>query len=146
MADSNEELYRRHWNELMKFTYYVIGLNVACMAYAVHSTQDQTLELSHITWGLSILFWGLSIVCGLSYLSLCRENVYIEIAKREYNSLFQKDHNDIQAKQIYGNIQDREVTLKRRVNSLYKSYLILFYLGGISFLFWRILEMLPSCI
>ena len=43
-----------------KYTYFLLAIAAAAVAYAIKLTTDSTLSFSKIPIGIAILFWGLS--------------------------------------------------------------------------------------
>ena len=75
MSDQDIELHRLHAASHSKFVYFLLGVAVSAIAFAIHQTSDDRLSALHLPIGIAVILWGASFVSGLSGLSR-RQNLF----------------------------------------------------------------------
>src|SRR5690242_5004679 len=62
-----------------QYTYFIIGLDAAAIAYAIGKTDQRTFEWVLLPLGLAILAWGLSLYAGIRFQQLKKAGLVLEI-------------------------------------------------------------------
>jgi len=70
------ELHRQLRTVQDKYTYFLLAIAAAAVAYAIKLTTDSTLSFSMIPLGLAILGWGLSFFYGCRQLNYVSSTIY----------------------------------------------------------------------
>ncbi|MFM9985555.1 MAG: hypothetical protein ACKVOK_10015 [Flavobacteriales bacterium] len=142
-SESNKELAQHVRNLQEKFAYYIIGLDVAAIGFAIHQTVNQPLNYSQIPVGVAVICWSFSIWSGLSLLITTIESYkaninYIETGKGR-NIMVGNDPNRIAlARSIF---YEKMVKSAEKGLPLFKRMNILFKLGVMLFIIWHVWEM-----
>jgi len=70
------ELHRQLRTVQDKYTYFLLAVVAAAVAFAVKLTIDSTLSFSMIPLGVAIIGWGLSFFCGCRQLNYVSSTIY----------------------------------------------------------------------
>jgi len=77
MTDENIiELHRQLRTVQNKYTYFLLAVAAAAVAYAIKLTTNATLTFSMIPLAIAILCWGLSFLCGCRQLNYVSSTIY----------------------------------------------------------------------
>jgi len=140
---TNEELHNEaresYRAQHIKYTYYIIALSVAAIAFTVHQTFELKIKITQIPLGLAISCWIFIIYNGLSFL--------------QGNLKFLADNILLfeMLKQLPYAMDNQEVSklfletlgpLSKRNEKKPKMQLYSFYLAIIFFISWRVIEMI----
>lgn len=140
---TNDELHKEaresYRAQHIKYTYYIIALSVAAIAFSVHQTFELKLKITQIPLGLAMFCWIFSIYYGLSFLQgnlkLLADNILL------FETL----------KQLPYTMENQEVSklfletlgpLSKKNEKKPKIQLYSFYIGTIFFIIWRVIEMI----
>lgn len=64
MSNTHNEVYKQHRTAQDKYTYFLLAVAAAAIAFSVQRTTGSALEWSMIPLGLAVLCWGASFYCG----------------------------------------------------------------------------------
>jgi hypothetical protein len=140
---TNDELYKEareaFREQAHKYTYYLIALCVACIAFSVHQTMGLKMKLTQIPLGAAVICWIFSIYQGLTYLQgvikLLSDNLTIfEVLKQNPTTMTTPEVSQMFIEILGPMSKKNEKKPRLQVYS--------FYLGTIFFIAWRIVEML----
>jgi hypothetical protein len=137
------DLLKEHREKQEKYTYYVVALSVASIAFAVTQTSGQPLKFTQIPLAFSVICWGISIYKGLSFIGIVVSVIHHHIL---YLDLIQGKDNIAGTNPHYIKIGvdayvEHGERLKKKSSSLYKWQHRFFYLGTALFIVWRVFEM-----
>lgn len=141
--DNQNEIEKLYRAEQQKYTYYIIGLCVACIGFSVVHTMGQQLKLTQIPLGLAILSWSISIYYGFKFLQsgmgVLYNNFYmLEIEKGYDEEIGNNPEYIISAKKgIFEATKSIAIKAERYFTRLIK----MFFGGIIFFIAWHITEM-----
>lgn len=146
MEELKKEIRIQFRQQQEKFTYYVIALCVASVGFSINITIGQPLKWIQLPLGIAILLWGASIYLGLKFIqyvisTLFANHAFFEIQEGN-NPEVGNSPSLIQA--ATSGVKQAMETNSERATKLSKWQNRLFYFGIISFLIWRILEMLQQ--
>ncbi len=129
------ELYKELVMARDKYTYFLLAVAAAAVAYTTKVTTDSTLSWSMIPLGLAIICWFFSFICG------CRQLHYIKkfiFAIMDYDGVKKGRINETEEKIIN---EVMESSLEKR-ESLDKQQLWFLIVGSVFFVAWHIIEMI----
>ena len=136
---------------LIKYCYYLIGLNIAALGYTVSITENLIInELSTLLL-IACIFWILSALIGLIFLRLKITGKYLK--SLFYSKLFRlkKKSNEL-SKAIYDNkvkeireeYENKSSTLSNKMIICYNSIHISFFFGVLFFILWHVLSIIKN--
>lgn len=140
---TNDELHKEvraaYREQHHKYTYYIIALCVAAIAFSVHQTMGLKMKLTQIPLGAAIVCWIFSIYQGLTYLqgviTLLADNILLfETLKHLQYPMSTQEVSKLFLDTLGPLTKKNEKRPKLQVYS--------FYLGAMFFIAWRIAEML----
>ncbi len=145
MADQVQlNIIEQHRNQSTKLIYYIIALAVASIGFSVSQTMGYSLSFSQIPLGLAVLCWGISIYLGLTYLNSSLHILLLNdeainckkgnIRLKDGKKILSPDEAHIKL------MNDANKESDRCAKYPYDQRMLL-YVGIISFLIWRIIEM-----
>lgn len=134
--DISDKLRDRLWDSLYKYIYYIVALCVSCIAFSVYQTIDDSLVWSQIPLGIAIICWSLSIYCGLMFIRLGIQVLFQDVTNRTFGRGGMNPVTKLNP--INKNLKNKHTTTTR----YFRASEVLFGLGIISFLVWRIIEMM----
>lgn len=135
MEDQAEKLGTEYRQNQQSYRYYLIGLTVTAIGFAIYNTIGLPLKWIQIPLGLAVIFWALSVFFGLTYL---KYNLSITIDNISYLNIRLYNTEAI-AKGL--EMQDKIKAKLKTANNYSSVQEFLFYSGIISFIIWHILEM-----
>lgn len=139
------EIQKQHREMQHKFVYYIIGISVACMGFAITRTTGQVLQWHHILLGVTLFSWAISVICGFIHVFIV---------------LYALDENDFYFNLLQGNVvgveqsQDLDEIAKERLQEKNKMFSIRgklafrglqwsFGIATIAFIGWHIWQLIP---
>lgn len=127
-----------------KFVYYIIGLCVASIGFSLSKTFEDSLDFNHTPLGIALLCWFLSIISGMRW-------IYLQMGLMQHNldlsdlinGLYDKTKmNEVQKLDYINSTRDKLQkggdSCERALNTM----IFTFLMGIVSFVFWRVLEMI----
>ncbi len=134
-----------------RFAYYIVAVNIACIAYCIDKSLDIRIELINLPLGASILLFAISTFLGLRFikivLSSYASDIDIKTIQKGVNPTlnelvvkFDRVHAYPEAQQFAMNTII-EVTKKksRKATSAYSWMMRTLYIGILFFVTWRVL-------
>lgn len=128
-----------------KYTYYVIALAAASIAFSVNLTIDEKLQWVHLPLGISILLWLSSAYFGLRNLQWTGSHYYANIALLDIETgHYPPTQNNPHLNKIATDVILEQLEIKSNMSKLTGArQMKSFYAGVFLFIVWRILDMLP---
>ena len=141
--DVQHEIRQQFRNQQEKLTYYIIGLDVAAIGFAVHRTSDMALSISQIPLGIALLCWGISIIYGFSSLkfvlgALASNHEFFEVQKGKHPDV--GSHPE-RIKAATDGIKSAMERNSNRAEKFFNSQNIYFEWGILFFIIWHVYEM-----
>jgi acyl carrier protein phosphodiesterase len=141
--DDQIEIKKQFRQQQEKYTYYLIALCVAAVAFSITITRDVSLRYSQIPLGLAVLAWGLSIYFGLKFIqtiisALASNNSYLDVLKGSHPKVGDNPQKIEYASNILKEAMEEK---SKTAGKFYDWQNRFFYIGFISFIAWHILEM-----
>lgn len=130
----------------IKYTYYLLALSAAAIGFALNSTKTSTLSKEMIPLGAAIFLWLLSMYFGLRSLRYDSNHMYANITLLDVES-GNGEHTGRHPEKIKIASDIIIASMKKFASKSIKYDKIqewTLYLGTISYIIWRILEMLPK--
>lgn len=143
MNENQKEIQRLFWQQQEKYVYYILGLTVSAMGFAIYKTSGLPLKSSQITLGLSVTSWGISIFCGLRFIkyaisNLYAINIYFDIIGGRHPNLGSNTHKIAAGME---GAQEAMASNAEKASKYFNWQGRLFYAGILLFIVWHIVEM-----
>lgn len=135
----------------IKFAYYFIALNVACIGFSVTQTLDIEPIRVHLIILASVVCFGASVFCGVRFIltfggsilididvkkvGLGKSEVVQEVLGENYTADAHQQAKNLAINTLRGIADSKSLKTKRSFFAMQ----LLFYLGAILFLLWRVL-------
>lgn len=137
------ELQKQFREQQQKFTYYIIALCIAAIAFSVNSTATSKLIRIHIPLAIAVFSWSISVLTGLMFL---RYSLSIMYANNQYFVIRDGDDKSIGTNRELINaaltgVKSAIEINQSRASSYSKWQWRSFFIGMLFFLFWHILRM-----
>ena len=141
--EAKNELSKQFKQSQEKYRYYIIGLSVACIGYAIHRTSGLGIDWLQLPVGLAILFWGVSIFLGFLTIKYHLSIIYANHAMLKIKDGTMEEvgnHPSIIKAALSGVMSaiDQNNAKAHRYSGWQE---VLFYLGMVSFIVWHVLVM-----
>jgi hypothetical protein len=142
MSNATHDLQRQHQASQEKYTYFMVAVAGACIAYAIEKAIGVPLTWHLSLLALSVIFWSASFYCGCK----CANTVQALIrANASLLSLYAGDHEsqpdtpELRADAIRGvrKAIDTNMTRAKLLNDWQFRFLLI---GSVFFVCWRITE------
>ena len=130
------ELTKNFWSQQEKYNYYMIALCVASLGYSVNLTKDLALSNEMTPLGIAVFAWLISIYSGLTLINNLISYSYVNVQMLEKFEQSKYTLDDIQP------YLTRLLQIQKNTARLGRIRSISFYLGMLSFLVWRVIEMM----
>ncbi len=143
MATSND-LAQFVRNQQEKLSYYIIGLAVAAMGFAIHMTIGLPLSYSQIPLGIAVLCWGLSISVGLTHLktTIFTYKLNVDTMTVKQMASIEPSGEALDLLLEYADKFDEESKLLgKKLLPQFNRINVYFKAGVFFFVMWRLLEM-----
>ena len=126
-----------------KYTYFLLAVVAAAVAYAIKLTTDSTLSFSMVPLGLAILGWGLSFFFGCKQLRYVSSTIYAnyELLRVQRGEHPQAGSNPQFIAAASEGIRQAIESNSDKISSFAKSQFRFLIAGSILFLDWHIIEM-----
>lgn len=142
MADINEQLmdlHRRHDAAWSKFTYFILAVTTASVAFAL-----QRSESAVVGWNLGslvacLLFWAMSFACGIKELKESREAMGTNYSLLELQAGIHKRQPGTQVEFVIANEALSKKVLKaaKRANEYHLWQLRFYVAGAAAYITWH---------
>lgn len=128
-----------------RIVYYLMAIAASAIAFSVHQTSGLTMTLSMIPLGLAVICWGVSFWAG------CRNRTWFSATLQANYALLQlqdgthpncPDYAEHRLAATEG-VRDAANENNDAMGNMAKLQFRLLIIGGICFLVWHIVEMLP---
>jgi hypothetical protein len=133
-----EDLIRQFRDQQQKYTYYLVALCVASIAFSVNKTTGLPLSASQIPLGLALLSWSASIFCGLTFITRITSSLYTNVQ-------LANEHDKLQSaaeKRYFETLVETKMKpLSDKTTKLYAWQTKTFYMGIVFFVAWHVYEM-----
>ena len=144
MSDPFLEIHKQHQASQDKYTYFLLAASGACIAFATEKSQGVPLTCQLIPLALAVASWSFSFYCGCkcanTVQALLRANSKL-LALKAGNHEKQPSQPELVDSAISGVRSAIEKNMKRATE--YNNWQFrLFVIGGVSFVAWRILEVI----
>lgn len=121
-------------NQQERFTYYLIGLSIAAIGFAMHLTYGEPFKWIQLPLGVSLISFGISVLCGFKYL-----RKLLEVLSHNKTYLYHKMEGLAGPEEKY--ILDKISKVQNNAGN-YRTCLGVFFFSGVSlFLIWHLMEM-----
>lgn len=144
MSDAISVLQRQHQASQEKYTYFMVAVAGACIAYAIEQAVGVPLTLDLSLLALSLLCWSASFYCGCkctnTVRTLIRANANL-LSLYVGNHESQPDQPELLAAAICG-VRNAIDTNMNHAKLLNDWQFRLFVMGGVFFVGWRITEII----
>lgn len=134
MSEAANKLQEQIQGSREKYTYFLLTAAGACIGYAVEKVAGLSLQWRLVALAISLVAWGISFWFG------CRS-----IERNEYGLRYNhawltaaRSPTDKVALDVLMSDESRASVASRRWQFRF------FVLGGVAFVLWRLLELLPS--
>src|SRR5690606_32628303 len=133
--NSENELIKELKTNQIKFVYFILGVNLACIGFIANLSMDITVISCFLfTLLLSITSFLVSTLLGILYLESFNDSLIWEIYKKRTKSV-KDEKNFLQASQNFE--KSSEAT-----SQYWKWMIRALYMGIVFFFLWRVLEIL----
>ncbi|RQP13639.1 MAG: hypothetical protein EAS52_19095 [Parapedobacter sp.] len=133
--NSENELIKELKTNQIKFVYFILGINLACIGFIANLSMDITVISCFLfTLLLSITSFLVSTLLGILYLESFNDSLIWEIYKKRTKSV-KDEKNFLQASQNFE--KSSEAT-----SQYWKWMIRALYMGIVFFVLWRVLEIL----
>ncbi|WP_439130555.1 hypothetical protein [Polaribacter sp.] len=149
--DEKKKFEDKYENSLIKYSYYLIGLNITALGYTVSITKNLIINELTTLLLFACIFWLLSTLIGLLFLRLKISAKYY--SSLFYSSLFQlkKESNEMsrtiykdKVTEIRAEHEKKTSPLSKKMVIYYNLIHMLFFVGVLFFMAWHILIILKS--
>ena len=144
MSNTISDLQRQHQASQEKYTYFMVAVAGACIAYAIEKAIGVPLTLYLSLLALSVLCWSISFYCGCkcanTVQALIRANANL-LSLYAGNHESQPDQPELLAAAIRG-VRSAIDTNMNRAKLLNDWQFRFFVIGGVYFVGWRITEII----
>jgi hypothetical protein len=132
------DLIKQFRDHQQRYSYYLIALCVASIAFSVNKTLGVPLNKSQIPLAFAIMAWAISIFSGFRFITLITASLYTNVELAD-----EHDKLRSQTEKTYFEKLTREKMqpVSEMGANLYNRQTKTFYLGMILFLAWHIYEM-----
>ena len=144
MSDVRLELQKQHQTSQDKYTYFLLAAAGACIAFAMERALGVPITWPLLFLAIAVICWALSFYCGCK----CANTVQALLrANSNLLSLYAGTHEnqpqqpELMAAAIRGVRSAMEQNMKR-ATQLNDWQFRFFVIGGISFVFWRVMEII----
>jgi hypothetical protein len=128
-----DNLIRNYTDAQEKYTYYILAVNAACMAFTINLTKNSHIDVSQLPLGLAVICWCTSFYYGILQIK-CRLDIIEINIKLLRNHIYNREKEEKQRLE-----QLQEYSLKE---SKYVKKLNLFLIcGTLLFIIWHIIMM-----
>jgi hypothetical protein len=133
--NSENELIKELKTNQIKFVYFILGINLACIGFIANLSMDITVISCFLfTLLLSITSFLVSTLLGILYLESFNDSLIWEIYKKRTKSV-KDEKNFLQASQNFE--KSSEAT-----SQYWKWMIRALYMGIVFFVLWRVLEII----
>lgn len=144
LDEESIELHRQLRTAQDKYTYFLLAVVAAAVAYAIKLTADSTLSFTMIPLGLAILSWVLSFFFGCRQLNYVNSTIYsnfelLRVQKGEHPEAGTKPQNIAAASEGIRQAMEYNSEKISFFAGLQFRFLIA---GSIFFIAWHIIEMI----
>jgi len=130
-----------------KFVYYIMGLNVAAIGFTLSKTYDiKSFNWNHLFLGFALLAWLLSIFSAFRWIQTEFSGMRLDMHQYDISAgvideWFEEGIAPDEFKnELIKTIQEDMAKKSARSERNYKGKLILFIVGIVMFIIWRILD------
>lgn len=144
MSNAISDLQKQHQENQEKYTYFMLAVASACIAYAIEKAIGVPLTLCLSLVALSVFFWSASFYCGCkcanTVQALVRANSNL-LSLYAGNQELQSDQPELLAAALSG-VRKAIDTNMKRAKFLNDWQFKFFVIGGVFFGVWRITEII----
>jgi len=128
---------------ITRYSYYIMALCVAAIGFSVTQSLEMKLSIHLIPLGVSVLYFCLSVLFGLKFINTITKGMTTEIIMKRIRLGYDEiAGNDIAMQKMSYESISKNIPRLSKNGTLYKNVqLWCFYLGVLSFILWRIIEM-----
>lgn len=139
VEERQNELHRLIKASEAKYTYYLLSIAAAAIAFAVHKTSGSALLWSQIPLGVAVILWGYSFFygCGAAEYEIERLEINWKLLSLENLALIDFPSTDENRK--IGKEKLREKA--QDINRTKKKQFVFLVAGAGMFIFWHMIEM-----
>lgn len=139
--DRQTELLRTEFGSNQQtYRYYLMGLTVTAIGFAIYNTQGLSLQWIQTPLAIAVFCWSGSVFSGLNYL---KRSLKIKSLNIRYLSMPRSSTSDILASNKFFIGIGKKYEIAERFSKVQE---YLFYGGTVSFIFWHILEMYSNTV
>lgn len=141
--DLINDLNKKFIDRQEKFVYYLVALSVTCIGFSIYQTIGRPLEITQIPLGVAILSWSISIFFGLQFLKHSNSLLADDAESLRVTSGTHPISGKNPAAIVVGKRYFEEARTKtgKILIRQFRSLEWGFYLGGVSFVTWHVIEM-----
>jgi|GEM_PF-6989048 len=137
------EIQKQHREQQNKFVYYIIGISVAAIGFAITRTTGQGLQCHHILLGISLLGWTAAIVSGFIHVfiilyALDENDFYFNLLNGNVEGVEQSDVVDKVAKE---RLQEKAKKFSQQGKWAFRSLQWCFSIACFTFIIWHVVQM-----
>ena len=149
--DEKRKLEDKYDNNLIKYSYYLIGLNITALGYTVSITKNLIINKLTTLLLIACIFWLLSTLIGLLFLRLKISAQYFSSLfysnlfqlKKESNEMSRMNYKD-KVTEIRAEHENNTYPLSKKMMIYYNLIHVFFFVGVLFFMAWHILIILKS--
>ncbi|WP_020674493.1 hypothetical protein [Geopsychrobacter electrodiphilus] len=147
--DRREELLevkRRHREEQHKYTYFLLAVSAAAIAFAIKTTTGMKLSWSMSVVGIAVFLWGLSFWFGCRNRQRTTMTLYssIGLIQLENGTHPDQPNNSIEKAEAIKIVSNAEKLHSDEAGKCGHLQLRTLVAGGIAYCLWHILELIKN--
>jgi hypothetical protein len=146
VSDTSErvsELYKVGREQQAKFTYFLLALTAAALAFSVQITKDASFQHQHLILAAAVALWLLSFASGVHYLRFAMSvtEANQDFLQLRVDVMSGRLPNDQRTAELHELIKTRTYKLSEKSALWHRVQLWSLYLGAIAFITWHMVRM-----
>jgi len=145
-SEDLREAKRRHREEQHKYTYFLLAVSAAAIAFAIKSTTGMKLSWSMSAVGAAVVFWGLSFWFGCRNRLWATMTLYssIGLIELENGTHPEQPQNPDDTAEAIEIVNTAEQSNANKAGRYGRWQLRMLVAGGIAYCLWHILELIKN--
>lgn len=144
LPDGIKELHQQLNTTVHKYTYFLLAVSAAAVAYAIKLTTGSILSYSMLPLGLAILNWGLSFYSGCRQLNYVHSYIFTNFELLKIKGGVHEDvgNHPQMIEEVSKGIRDILKSYNDKINFYGRWQFRFLVIGSLLFLTWHIIEMI----